>query len=467
MWPKPKITPVLDSAFCPAKLANMAFRAQVAASGCGQKVSLALKQPGGDVFRYGMPVFDDKDETLNLLNLFFVERTIKFLLWSRGGASVYYKGPALLGRALKKHYLVSSVGKFDSHVIGKKIYRSKFRFVICKKLPRASMTKIKDGGHLDGYRIGFDLGASDRKAASVVHGKVVFSEEKKWDPVNQKNPKWHLTEIMDSLRTAASHMERVDAIGGSSAGVYVNNEVRIASLFRSVPENIFNKKVKRIFFDIQKLWHGIPVKIVNDGEVTALAGAMSIKANSILGIAMGSSEATGYVDKNGKITTWLNELAFAPVDYSQTAPVDEWSKDKGCGVLYFSQQCVGRLISKAGIKVDEKLSLPVKLEFIQGLLKKGDNRAKKIFETIGVYLGYTIAHYADFYKIKHVLILGRVTSGRGGGVICTNAKKVLKKEFPSLYKSITLHIPNEREKRHGQAIAAASLPIIKKRRTKK
>jgi predicted NBD/HSP70 family sugar kinase len=265
---------------------------------------------------------------------------------------------------------------------------------------------------------------------------------------------------MHSLRRAARHLPRVDAIGGSSAGVYVNNRVRVASLFRGVPADLFQRRVRNLFVELKEAWGGIPFEVVNDGEVTALAGAMALGKNAVLGIALGSSQAGGFVTPEGNITSWLNELAFAPIDYNPAAPLDEWSGDRGCGVQYFSQQCVARLLPAAGINAPDGLPLPEKLKLAQQLMEAGDARARKIYETIGVYLGYGIAHYADFYDCQHVLVLGRVTSGPGGEIIVRQAGEVLRTEFPELSGKITLHVPDEKEKRHGQAIAAASLPEV-------
>ena len=187
---------------------------------------------------------------------------------------------------------------------------------------------------------------------------------------------------------------------------------------------------------------------------------MSLGQNGVLGISLGTSTAGGYVNMEGNITSWLNELAFMPVDYNPKAAVDEWSGDYGCGVQYFSQQAVGRLLKPAEIEVDAKLPLPEKLKHVQTLMAEGDERARKIYETIGVYLGYAVAHYVDFYDFKNVLILGRVTSGPGGDLIIAEAKEVLTLEFADLAKRICFHIPDEKDKRHGQAIAAASLPKV-------
>ncbi|GAI20797.1 unnamed protein product, partial [marine sediment metagenome] len=295
------------------------------------------------------------------------------------------------------------------------------------------------GGHLEGCRIGFDLGASDRKVSAVIDGKAVFSEEVVWNHGTQNNPSYHYHEIMSMLHRAAAHMPRVHAIGGSSAGIYINNRVMRASIFRGIPPDLFGKKVKNIFLDMQKEW-GVPFKVINDGEVTALAGSMSLKKNAVLGIAMGSSEAGGYINRKGNINPWLNELAFVPVDLNSEASVDEWSGDRGCGVQYFSQVAAIRLAEGAGIILDEKQTPAGKLKSIQGLMAKGDNRARKVFETIGCYLGYGIAYYAQFYEIETVLILGRVTSGEGGQIILQKAEHVLNEEFPELSSKITLHL---------------------------
>jgi predicted NBD/HSP70 family sugar kinase len=205
---------------------------------------------------------------------------------------------------------------------------------------------------------------------------------------------------------------------------------------------------------------GVPLEIVNDGEVTALAGSMSLEDNAVLGVALGSSEAAGYVTPQGNITGWLNELAFAPVDYSPAAPIDEWSGDRGCGALYFSQQCVFRLASRVGINLPGDITDAAKLKLVQEKLEAGHAGARQIWQSMGYYLGYGIAHYADFYQLKHVLILGRCTSGSGGSLMLAGANEVLAAEFPELAGQINLHLPDEKSRRVGQSIAAASLPEI-------
>ena len=457
----PRIIPVLDPSFRPAVLVNRVFTNTVSLSGVGIPVRLALEQTDGSVFHYKIAILP-ASHALGPTNFFILERLIKFLLWSRGGYRIYFDGPRELGELLAQHFTQTATGRFDADLMGNRIYEKPFEVVITHDIPAEQAATMPLGRHLDGYRIGFDLGGSDRKVAAVIDGKVVFSEETVWNPYHQPDPQYHFDGIMDSLRKAAAHLPKVEAIGGSAAGVYVNNQVKVASLFRGVPTDVFQKRVKGMFFDVQKAWGGIPFEVVNDGEVTALAGSMSLGKNGVLGIALGTSQAAGYVTAEGNITSWLNELAFAPVDYQPKAPCDEWSGDAGCGVQYFSQQAVGRLLGPAGIVLPPDLPLPEKLKEAQKLMDAGDPRARQVFDTIGVYLGYAVAHYADFYALQQVLILGRVTSGAGGELILSRARQVLQTEFPVLSRTVEFHTPDEQDKRHGQAIAAASLPRIKR-----
>ena len=139
---------------------------------------------------------------------------------------------------------------------------------------------------------------------------------------------------------------------------------------------------------------------------------------------------------------------------------DEWSGDRGVGALYFSQQCVFRLAPAAGIDIPKDLVLADKLKHAQKLLEEGHEGARKIWESMGVYMGYTLAHYAEFYPLKHVLILGRCTSGRGGTLILDGARAVLESEFPEVCRRVNIQLPDEKSRRVGQSIAAASLPAL-------
>lgn len=456
---KPTLVPPLDPDFRPAVLANRAFQKEVADSKVGVPLVLGLERANGELSRFEIQVFPSGHPRAGA-DLMYVERLVKFLLWQRGGWRVYVGGPRAIGEHINACYAPDGVRKFDYHFMGEDVYERPFTVTICDaaEVPPAKESGRALGRHLDGCRIGFDLGASDRKVSAVVDGRPIYSEEVVWEPRKQTDPTYHYREIMTALKAAASKMPRVDAIGGSSAGIYVNNRAMIASLFRGIPKQRFGE-VRDLFLRIQREM-GVPLEIINDGDVTALAGSMSLEDNGILGIALGSSEAAGYVDMDGHIISWLSELAFAPIDYRPNAPIDEWSGDIGCGSQYFSQQCVFRLAPKAGITLPIGVTDAEKLMFVQEKLEAGHESATQIWQSMGYYMGYGVAHYADFYAIKHVLILGRCTSGRGGQLILDGANEVLKTEFPELAARINIQLPDEKSRRVGQSIAAASLPMI-------
>ena len=447
--------PVLDLDFVPAVVWNRNF--EEAAAERSEVVTLGLFRDDKVVARRTLKILPDMDRSFQ-----YLERMLKALLWAVGGNRILFSGPDELFQRLEKHYSDSAIGQFDSEIIGEKIYDHALRIekASAEDIPEPVQEGAALGRHLDGCRIGFDLGGSDRKCAAVIDGEVVFSEEIKWNPYFETNPTYHFEGTMETLKRAAEHLPRVDAIGGSAAGVYVNNEVRVASLFRGVPADQFESDVRPIFKQLKEAWNGVPFDVVNDGEVTALAGAMSLNDDAVLGISMGTSLAAGYVTPEGNITSWLNELAFVPVDYRKNGPVDEWSGDAGCGVQFFSQQGVARLAPLAGIEFPENTPFAEQLVEVQRLMAEGDERSRKIYETIGVCFGYTIAHYSDFYDFRNLLILGRVTSGEGGQIIIEKAEEVLRAEFPELAEKVSITTPDEQMKRHGQAVAAASLPMI-------
>jgi predicted NBD/HSP70 family sugar kinase len=432
------IRPPLDPQFQPASLANREHRRHAR-----QPLLIALEGEPGRVSRYETVLNPAAADAAR-----YVERLVKFLLWSRGGWKLYIAGAPATVRA------------FDADLMTR-VYERPFEVVVTTpdQIPAARESGAILGGHLDGCRIGFDLGASDFKIAAVNNGEVVFADEFPWDPRNQPDPQYHFDHLQHGLTMAAAKLPRVDAIGGSTAGVVVDNRIMVASLFRSVPAAKF-PAARDIFLRLRDHWR-VPLEVANDGDVTALAGGMSLKVAGVLGVAMGSSEAAGFLSPTGQMTGWLSELAFAPVDYNPNAPVDEWSGDCGVGASYFSQQAVGRLLAPAGIELPAELGLPEKLKAVQALMAQGDPRAAKIYETIGVYLGYTIPHYAEFYDFRHLLVLGRVTTGQGGDLLLAKAREVLEAVFPEVASRIQLHLPDEKSKRVGQAVAAASLPKLK------
>ncbi|HIE57570.1 MAG TPA: ROK family protein [Anaerolineales bacterium] len=452
---QPALVPPLDPGFRPAVLANRLFLQQASSP-----LVIAIERSGGEITRFETKIFPAGDPKAGQ-NLEYSERIVKFLLWQRGGFKIYIGGSTKVAEYIRKTYSANGKRKFDYEFMGQKIYEQNFEVISCAvdEVPAARETGKLLGGHLQGARIGFDLGASDRKVSAVMDGKVIYSEEVIWEPRKHADPAYHYNEVKAAIETAASKLPRVDAIGGSSAGIYIDNRPMVASLFRKIPPHRY-REIHDMFLRISDEM-GVPLEIINDGDVTALAGAMSLKDNGILGIAMGSSEAAGYINTEGHIMGWLNELSFCPIDYNPKAAREEWSGDIGCGATYFSQQAVFRLAPAAGIEIPTGITDAAKLKFVQEKLESGHEGAIKIWQSIGIYLGYALAHYADFYNLKHVLILGRCTSGTGGNLILEGAKQVLAHEFPELAEKINIQLPDEKSRRVGQSIAAASLPHLK------
>ncbi len=455
----PEVKPVLDPEFRPAALTWRAFARRIERR--AGRIRIAVEQGNGSTYVFERAIDSDTSSGAMAVNLRFLEREVKFLLWAVGGFRIHIEAPELLVGMLRDYvYRYSPNRLFDMEVMGPIIYGHPFeiRHACGRTFPAASHSTLPLGRHAGGCRVAIDKGASDIKAYAEQDGRKTFSAEFKWDPKPQSDPTYHYEHIRHALKAAAATLPRVDAIGVSSAGVYVANEPRIASLFRGVPRDLFQREIVPMYHRIQAEFGGIPVVVANDGSVSALAGSMSLNRNRVLGLAFGSSLAAGYVDATGNITTWLDELAFVPIDVNPLAPADEWSGDRGCGVQYLSQQAVNRLLGSAGIEVPAEMGVPERLERVQALMKKGDERAERIYRTIGAYFGYALAHYANYYDIGTVLAMGRVTTGAGGEIVLKVANEVLAREFPDL--GIDIRLPDEASRRVGQAAAAASLPQI-------
>lgn len=450
-----KNSPELDPGFVPMFLYNKAFLKDAK-----KPIGIAVERANGEMASY--PTFIHGTPEMLEADRYYIRRLVKTLLWMKGGFKVYCDDREMADYLKNTAFCDGGIQDFDYHYFTG-IFERPFEVVHVSSIPESKDCPQPMGGHLEGCRIGFDAGGSDRKVSAVVDGETVYSEEVVWFPKINADPDYHYEGIVSALKSAAEHMPRVDAVGVSSAGVFINNRTMNASLFLAVPAELYDKKVKDIYIRAITDTFGkdIPYCVVNDGDVTALAGAMSLEDQNILGIAMGTSEAGGFVDAEGCITGWLNELAFIPVDANPEAMQDEWSLDIGCGVKYFSQDGVIKLAPAAGIELDEKLSPAEKLKAVQSRMEAGDERAAKIYESLGCYLAHSLALYYDMYGFKHVLLLGRVMSGKGGDLLLETCRRVLEDEYPELNEKIHLALPDEKFRRVGQSAAAASLPEIR------
>jgi len=346
-------------------------------------------------------------------------------------------------------------------------------------LPDAFDTPQVCGKDANGCRLAFDLGKSDIKTVAVKDNEVLDSSETEWDVTNP-DPDYHFNAILAAMKETAKKLPKIEAIGGSATGtVGANNEATWCDIFPNVPPDVYAAKVVDIFSRLaQEMAGDIPLKVINDGEVTALAAFQKIKEGNIMGISMGSSEGGGYANKDGNLLGWINELCYIRLDLNPKAPTDPWTKGAHTGMshMYLGQRGTTKLASKGGVEVPDEMKYPhpdmctIKhdihaqcLKKIQEAMKDPDKEpeCRKIYETVGVYLGYGLAQYMEFYAIDHVMILGRVSKGTGGDLMLETAKKVLQEDFPDL-KIPIFHTADDHFKAVGQCIAAAALPTLKK-----
>jgi len=450
-----KHPPKLDPGFIPFGVWRAAYLKDAK-----QPIAIALERDKGRVsvhktFIHGTPEMHDADYR-------YVERYVKFLLWSTGGFRVSICGCSELAKKLQQVYTAEGERRFD-HTFFNQLYERDLEILDLplEECPASNEQAQPMGGNMDGCRIGFDAGGSDRKVSAVIDGECVYSEEVIWFPKLNEDPTYQYNEILTAFRTAASKMPRVDAIGVSSAGVFIGNAPMISSIFYKVPRSKWDY-VKTVFDRAAaEIGPDIPIMVANDGDISALAGAMGLGKGNLMGMAMGTSEAVGYVDADQNVLGWINELAFAPVDLQAGAMQDEWSTDYGVGCKYFSQDAVIKIAPWAGIEIPADLSLAEKLKFVQKLMEADDQRAIDIFETIGAYLAYTTVLYSQFYDIDYMMLMGRVMSGKGGDTILRVCNEILADEYPELHKKCLVTLPDENMRRVGQSVAAASLPAIK------
>ena len=448
-----KNQPLLDPAFIPFGVWRREYEKEAS-----RPFALAVERDHGAV-----SVFETKlrGEDFAEANYRYIERFVKLLLWSAGGLRVWLCGDDALAKRLQAEYCPDGRRAFDVGFM-QDVFEVPFEIVICDwaHLPKPNEKPIRVGGHTNGCRIGFDAGGSDRKVSAVIDGQTVYSEEVVWHPKTSEDLSYQYDGIVSAFKTAASKLPRVDGIGVSSAGTFVGNSPMVSSLFLKIPR-AQREQVKSIYDRAAKEIGDVPIVVANDGDVSALAGAMSLHEGAVMGLAMGTSEAVGYVNADSNLLGWFSELAFAPVDLNEHAMRDEWSGDIGVGCKYFSQDAVIKLAPAAGIALAERLTPAEKLKEVQKLAEGGNPYALAIFDSIGVYLAHTLSLYEMFYDIRNLLVLGRVASGIGGERIVSECQRVLNEEYPELSRKLRVMLPDENFRRVGQSMAAASLPDIR------
>merc|ERR1712086_940265 len=477
---RPKVVAPLDPNFSPVILTKRQYLAAVKAAKCEDKLQWALLRSDG-CGRYSLPVFaaDSWDAPAST---YMAGVLIQEMIWQRSAHTLLLSGPAAMCEELVAAFSVDGQYSFEvssmPNVCGTPAEPFTVRVVDAAEMPEDVDTPQVCGKDADGCRLAFDLGKSDIKTVAVQDNKVLSSKETEWDVTNP-DPQYHYDAIIAAMKETAAVLPRIDAIGGSATGTVSGaNEATWCDIFPNVPQDVYKEKVVDIFVRIAKELAGdVPLKVINDGEVTALAAVTKIKAGKVLGISMGSSEGGGYANADGNLMGWINELCYIRLDLNPMAPSDPWTKGSHSGIshMYLGQRGATKLASAGGIEGPEEQMYPnpamctIKhenhaqcLKLIQAAMNDPakEPRARLIYETVGVYLGYGLAQYTEFYEIDHIMILGRVSKGTGGDIMLAKAKEVLETEFPDL-PAITFHTADDHFKAVGQCIAAAALSEIK------
>lgn len=236
----------------------------------------------------GTVVYETRIRGGSPADLRYLERTVKLLLWSVGGWRVTLQGDEVLISRLRESFSPHGSRAFDAAMM-ETVYGRPFCVETAgERFPEPRPAARPIGGHLEGCRIGFDAGGSDRKVSAVVDGRTVYSEEVIWHPKTAADPRYHQREVLCALRTAAAHLPRVDAIGVSTAGIVRGDELMVSALLAAVPPER-QQEGRTLYRRAAAAMGNVPLAVANDGDVTALAGYMSLGTGPVMGIAMGKS----------------------------------------------------------------------------------------------------------------------------------------------------------------------------------
>jgi predicted NBD/HSP70 family sugar kinase len=477
---EPKIKAPLDAGFAPVPLAKRKYNE--AAKDCTDTVSFALPRPDGCATGE-LKVFPDSDLRYPA-SVMLAGIKIQEKIWQCGATSLQIAGPAGICEALKKAYSPGGTFAFEADVMPKAFGTPDKPFEVTI-VDKAALPEKKDspqtcGKDASGCRLAFDLGKSDIKTVAIKDGEVLDSMETEWDVTNV-DPDYHFKAIVDAMKGTIERAKEkgfgdIQAVGGSATGtVSADNEATWCDIFPNVPPDVYKEKVVDIFKRMAKEVAGdVPLKVINDGEVTALAAVQKIKKGNVLGISMGSSEGGGYANADGNLMGWISELCYMKLDMNLTAPTDPWTKGnhKGTSHMYLGQRGATKNAYKI-TDVPENYKYPhpdmctIKhedhaqcLKLVQKAMKDSPDKASELYKTCGVYLAAGLANYVDMgYVIDHVMILGRVSKGEGGDLMLKTASECLAADYPEVPK-IEFHTADDHFKAVGQCIAAAALPVL-------
>jgi len=406
---RPKVPAPLDPNFSPVVLAKRQYLE--ATKSCGDKLEWALPRNDG-CSRYALPVFSEGHEDIDA-SIYMAGVLIQEMIWQRSASELLLSGPKSVCEALQRAYSTGGMYEYESSsmpkVCGTPGKAFQVRIVAASELPESKDVPQVCGKDASGCRLAFDLGKSDIKVVAVKDNEVLYSKETEWDVTNP-DPQYHYDAIKAALLLGKAALPKIDAVGGSATGTVSGaNEATWCDIFPNVPPDVYKEKVVNIFNRIAKDLAGdVPLKVINDGEVTALAAVQKIKAGNVLGISMGSSDGGGYANEDGNLLGWINELCYMKLDLNPLAPRDPWSKGAHTGLshMYLGQRGATKLAAKAGIEGKEELLYPHPdmctirhenhaqcLKLIQKAMTDpaSEPQCRKLYETVGTILGPVIS----------------------------------------------------------------------------
>lgn len=457
--------PELDPDFVPVYPFLAAYEA---AGERAEEIALVVERRSGQTARRDIRIHGTAAH--RDLDFLYTSLMVDALLWQAGGPTLYVCGDEAIAARIRALYAPGGERGFDYDFFGRQASGRPMEVLgLPRELaPASTVSALPVHKDARGRRVGIDLGASDIKYAATADGQVLASDELVWHPKRHADPNYHFEWITKAIRLAAAALgDRVDSVSYSSAGMFDGSRVSVSSLFRAVPDATLEHWRDILPRAARAVCGAVPVTVANDGDVSAFAGYLEFGRGEVLGAALGTSLACGYVNRAGGTLGWAgeegfvaftNELAFVIGDLCPSAARDaDWS-GKPCYSQLLSQDAVVRLAGAAGIRFagDDPAE---RLKQTQALVASGDERAARVFRSIGAYLAHAVPHFQVIYDgmISSVLLLGRVMSGVGGEIIRDTATGILTDAYPHVAGKVSLVLPGEEFRRKGQAVYACFL----------
>jgi hypothetical protein len=82
--------------------------------------------------------------------------------------------PPQFAQQIAQRWQTVPTGIFDSRIVGEGMFDHPLEIIATKDVPPEKSSTRPLGRHLNGCRVGFDLGGSDRKVAAVIDGRSGF-----------------------------------------------------------------------------------------------------------------------------------------------------------------------------------------------------------------------------------------------------------------------------------------------------